>query len=56
MFWIKSVAVQLRLDTRPQFVGGCKAGGGRAPGQWRPPRARARSAGDQLKKDDIIGL
>jgi hypothetical protein len=37
MLGIKFVAVQ--LDTCPQFVGCCEAGGGRAPGPWRPQSA-----------------
>jgi hypothetical protein len=43
---IKSVAVQ--LDTRPQFVGGSEAGGGGAPGPWRPQPA---PAGDVISEN-----
>ena len=49
---IKSVAVQ--LDTRPQFVGGGEAGGGGAPGPWRPQPAPARSAGDVISENQVI--
>jgi len=49
---IKSVAVQ--LDTRPQFVGGGEAGGGGAPGPWRPQPAPARRAGDVISENQVI--
>jgi hypothetical protein len=49
---IKSVAVQ--LDTRPQFVGGGEAGGGGAPGPWRPQPAPARRAGDVISEKQVI--
>ena len=37
MCWIKTVSVQ--LHTRPQHVGDGEAGGGGAPGPWRPQPA-----------------
>ncbi len=49
---IKSVAVQ--LDTHPQFVGGGKARGGRAPGQWRPQTAPASREGDVISENQMI--
>jgi hypothetical protein len=45
---IKSFAVQ--LDTSPKFVGGGEAGGGRAPGPWRPQPAPASSAGGVISE------
>ena len=45
---IKSVAVQ--LDIRPQFVGGGEAGGGGAPGPWRPQPAPSRRAGAMISE------
>jgi hypothetical protein len=49
---INSVAVQ--LDTRLQFVGGGEAGGGGAPGPWRPQPAPARRAGDVISEKQVI--
>ena len=43
---IKTVAVQ--LNTRPQHVGDGEAGGGGAPGPWRPQPAPARRAGAMI--------
>ena len=43
MRWIKAVTVQ--LNTRPQHVGDGEAGGGGAPGAWRPQPAPSRRAG-----------
>ena len=40
---IKAVTVQ--LNTRPQHVGDGEAGGGGAPGAWRPQPAPSRSTG-----------
>ncbi len=48
MCGIKSVAVQ--LDIRPQFVGGGEAGGGGAPGPWRPQPAPSRRAGAMISE------
>ena len=43
---IKTVAVQ--LNTRPQYVGDGEAGGGGAPGAWRPQPAPFRRAGTMI--------
>ena len=43
---IKTVAVQ--LNTRPQHVGDGEAGGGGAPGPWRPQPAPSRRAGAMI--------
>ena len=43
---IKTVAVQ--LNTRPQHVGDGEAGGGGAPGTWRPQPAPSRRAGAMI--------
>ena len=43
---IKTVAVQ--LNTRPQHVGDGEAGGGGAPGPWRPQPAPTRRAGAMI--------
>ena len=43
---IKAVTVQ--LNTRPQHVGDGEAGGGGAPGAWRPQPAPSRSAGAMI--------
>jgi hypothetical protein len=40
--------------TRPQFVGGGEAGGGGAPGPWRPQPAPARRAGDVISEKQVI--
>ncbi len=52
MSGIKSVAVQ--LDTSPQFVSCCEAGGGGAPGPCRPQPAPARRAGDVISEKQVI--
>ena len=44
---IKTVSVQ--LNTRPQYVGDGEAGGGGAPGAWRPQPAPFRRAGAMMK-------
>ena len=46
MRWIKTAAVQ--LNTRPQHVGDGEAGGGGAPGPWRPQPAPSRRAGAMI--------
>ena len=43
---IKAVTVQ--LNTRPQHVGDGEAGGGGAPGAWRPQPAPSRRAGAMI--------
>ena len=43
---IKAVAVQ--LNTRPQHVGDGEAGGGGAPGAWRPQPVPSRRAGAMI--------
>ena len=43
---IKTVAVQ--LNTRPQHVGDGEAGGGGAPGAWRPQPAPSRRTGAMI--------
>jgi hypothetical protein len=43
---IKTVTVQ--LNTRPQHVGDGEAGGGGAPGPWRPQPAPSRRAGAMI--------
>lgn len=45
MRWIKSVSVQVNTR-RPQFVGDGEAGGGRAPGAWRPRTTSQRRCHD----------
>ena len=49
---IQSLAVE--LDIRPHSVGGGEAGGGGAPGPWRPQPAPARRAGDVISENQVI--
>ena len=42
---IKAVRITVQLNTRPQHVGDGEAGGGGAPGAWRPQPAPSRRAG-----------